>query len=349
MNITKSILIFTSVFLLNSCKNNPSEEQKNIATKVTTTIATSHEITRFHNVPAVLKAQNRADLSFQLSGTIKSINVKIGDSVEKDDELIHLYNPNIDPALAANEAKLESILTQIRQVEKDLENLKTLRKNNSVSKTTYEHKETELKNLLAQQKSVESEMTLSQANQQETIIKAPFTGVISQFSKQPGEFVSAGQPVISIYQNKILEVETEITKELWSNLKLGDVIEGYLGDEKLEFELVELAQSANPLTHLLPVVLQLKNSLPEAIGQNVNLSFPQKYQNVYQLPLQTVIDDGINQPYVFVTERKKAQKHIIKPLFINGNDIIFEVDNVIDNPVIIEGQSKVASGTPIEE
>jgi len=292
----KKISLLLIVMILSSCQPSSQNQESNLETLVESAIVVRSDITRYHQVPAVFMAVNRADLAFQLSGTIDRVFVKIGQSVESDQALMGVYNPNIDPALDSNLAKLESLSIQKNQVEKDVSKLRELRKNNSTSQNALEQKETDYKDLQAQLKLVQSQIDLALANQSESIIKAPFNGTITSIFKQEGEFVQAGQSVITINQQDNLEVEVNITRLLWKNLELGDEIKGHYDHEIYTFKVVELSQSADAKSHLMKVVLELNENLRNVIGQQVTLDFPQKYQNIYQLPLETIVDDGINLP-----------------------------------------------------
>ncbi|MBL4660737.1 MAG: efflux RND transporter periplasmic adaptor subunit [Alcanivoracaceae bacterium] len=349
MKIFKIFGLVLFVFL-GACADMTQEKSTEIlSTSVVTTYIVTDNVIRLHEVPAVFLATNRADLSFQLSGTVDQVFVKIGDEVEQGQALMSLYNPNLDPNILLNLAKLESIKAQIVQVKRDVANLKELRRKNSTSKNTLEHKETDYKDLIAQEKLIQAQIDLAQANQLESIILAPFVSTIVMIDKQVGEFVQAGQVVMSVYQQDILEVEVNITKLLWKNLKVNDLIAGVYDNQTVKFKIIELAQTADANSHLMKVILQLTTAVDKAIGQQVVLKFPQKYNNVYQLPLEVVVDDGINQPYLFSSVDGKAMKNYIKPLFIEKGQIVFTSHDEIKGSVVIKGQSKISTGMRLQE
>lgn len=344
----KKISLLLIVMILSSCQPSSQNQDSNLETLVESAIVVRSDITRYHQVPALFMAVNRADLAFQLSGTVDRVFVKIGQSVESDQALMGVYNPNINPALDSNLAKLESLSIQKNQVEKDVSKLRELRKNNSTSQNALEQKETDYKDLQAQLKLVQSQIDLALANQSESIIKAPFNGTITSIFKQEGEFVQAGQAVITINQQDSFEVEVNITRLLWKNLELGDEIKGHYDHETYTFKVVELSQSADAKSHLMKVVLELNENLSNVIGQQVTLDFPQKYQNIYQLPLETIVDDGINQPYIFTVINDLAVRIQIQPLFIQDGLIVLNTAEDIKGSVIIKGQSKLTDGMKVK-
>jgi len=351
IHTTLIIVLLLVIITLVSCKDkffNTQQQTKTITTKVETTLIVKDEVIRYHNIPAVLIATNRANLAFQLSGTVDHVMVKIGEKVKEGQALMSLYNPNIDPTLNGHLAQLESIKAKIIQVKRDVVNLKTLRKNNSASKNALEQKETDLKDLMAQQKSIQSQIDLAIANQSESIIKAPFDGNIVSINKQQTEFVAAGQVVMTMNQTSDLEVEVNLPESIWKSLKLGDQIKANYKNRIIEFSIVELAKTADLKSHLMKVILQLNAPLNEIIGQQVYLMFPQVYVDVYQLPLEVVVDDGINNPYIFTAVDGLAVKNYIQPLYIESGQVIFNSQLKINDEVVIKGQSKISEGMRLQ-
>ena len=341
--------LITALILVNclySCSTGISKDVKNqVVTNVETITIQSQTVERSHQIPSTLIAQNRADLSFQLSGTVNQVLVKIGEKVVQGQALMSLYNPNLDPTLASNLAQLESIKAQIYQTKRDLKSLKELRKNHSTSKNAYEQKETQLKDFQAKQKSIEAQIELAEANQSESIITAPFDSTVVSVKKQLGEFVAAGHVALVVNQQEILETEVNLTKSLWKNISIGESVAGIVEQQKYIFDVIEKSQTADPSSRLFKVILQLQGKLDNVVGQQVTLRIPEKYPNVYQLPLETIVDDGINDPYIFLVSEAKAIKQKIFPLFIQGNHIIFSSSEPINLPIVVKGQTKISNNT----
>ena len=341
--------VFVILIILNMVTFAVFAENQNLQKKVKLQTINVKDVSRIHRIPAIVLATNRANLSFQLSGAVSQVFVKIGQKVEAEQVLMSLYNPNLEPSVQANLANLDAVNAQIQQAIRDLANLKVLRRNNSASRTAYEHKETELKNFQAKRRAIEAQIDLSKANQQESLLKAPFAGTVVTINKEVGEFIAVGLVAVVINQVEKQEVEVNIPAELSQNLALGMTLSGSFQGNVIEFKIAEMTQVANPISHLHKLVLQIQNNLNTAIGQEVLIDFPQIYASVYQLPLETVIDDGINQPYIFVSEQGIAKKISIKPLFIANNQIVFRTAEKLELPVVIKGQSQISAGMRLQK
>lgn len=341
-----SILLITVLTSCNSDKSkNPTSANKMVV-EVETLAVSNRE--RNYTIPAILKAKKRANIAFQLSGTIDQVLVKVGDKVEKDQALMSLYNPNLDPNLVSNLAQLESVNAQISQAKRDVKRLKDLQKMNSASKNALETKETNLKNLFAQKKSIQAQIQKAKANQSESIITAPFASHVVSVDKEFGEFVAAGQAVVILNKNDELEVNVKVSEDILKELDIGDIIIGYKNLEKLRFQIAEIAQSADPQSHLYSVTLEAKNDGSLNPGSSVDLIFKRVFENVYKLPLEAIVDDGINRPYIFEIENTMAKKKKINPLFIENDLVIFTTMNDISNPIVVKGQARLVEGLSVE-
>ena len=347
---TIKLSLLVLLFLLNGCNESKTKNTpKEIVTRVETTEINVTDAIRLHKIPAIFLATKRANLAFQLSGKIDKRLVEIGQRVKTNDVLLSLYNPSLEPVVKANIANLESLKVKILQSKRDLLNLKELRKNNSTSRTNFEHKETELKDLIAKRQSVMAQIDLAKANQQEAFLKAPFDATVVSVSKQEGEFVQAGELIVVLNKLDDLEVEVNINNTLWENLSIGSLVTGEYNGNEVTFVVKELSSTTDVKTHLYKVILQVKTMIQHAVGQEVNVFFNQVYKNVYQLPLEVVVDDGINKPYIFSYKDNKAQKYYISPLYITNGTIVFTTDTEIVYPVVIKGQSKLSKGMRLKQ
>lgn len=343
----KTIGLLIIIFLA-ACNQSKEDAIQVQPIQVEASILINDEIDRINKIPVIILAENRANLSFQLSGTVNQVLVNIGESVEKGQALISLYNPNINPAVESNYAKLDSIKAQILQAKRDVASLKELRKNNSTSKNAYERNKTILIDLIAQEKAIKAQIDLALANQSESVIKAPFAGVVAMVNKQMGEFVATGQYVVTIFQENFQEVEVNLPRRLWKGLNLGDRLTANYQAQLVDLTITELAQTADPKSHLMKVILSINTPIKGAIGQQMILNVPQYYQNVYQLPLEVVVDDGINQPYIFTIVDGRANKHAIIPLFVSDGNIVFDSASEIKHPVVLKGQTKISQGMRVQ-
>ena len=181
------------------------------------------------------KANNETNLSFKVSGTLKTVNVKLGDRVKKGQIIATIdpsdFNISLDKAVAQEKgasAGLISAETQIKSAESQLianrsnyNRIESLYENNSVPLSEYEQAKAQYEASLSQYEAAKAQYEASRTevtasgkqiesakNQVNyTRLEAPFDGVISQLDVEENEIVSSGSPIAVIST----EAEPQVT------------------------------------------------------------------------------------------------------------------------------------------
>ena len=157
------------------------------------------EVTSVQASAKVVPAQESL-LSFMISGSIKEVNVKEGDTVQAGQILATLNSPDLEYGVLEAEAA-------VRVAEADYEYWKLPRRE---EKTTVERRQ------LAEQELEVSRRSLNTANAElaQTILYAPFAATVISVEVQPGEFVQPGQIAIILAILDNLQIETTDLSEL---------------------------------------------------------------------------------------------------------------------------------------
>ncbi|HAZ89372.1 MAG TPA: efflux RND transporter periplasmic adaptor subunit, partial [Marinobacter adhaerens] len=124
----------------------------------------------------IVRATQRATLTFQVSGTLKEQAVELGQKVQAGDLLARVYNPGLEPARDSARARLEELRTQYQQAQREWERSSRLHERGVVSEQTLEQ-------LAARRDSLEASVataraSLAEATQllEESTLRAPFSG-----------------------------------------------------------------------------------------------------------------------------------------------------------------------------
>ena len=151
-----------------------------------------------------ITARRQATVSAQITGTLTEVLFEEGDRVEKGQVLARLddnaYRAALDSAKAnalAAEAQILQLQAQLDQARADSTRLRTLAATGLVSKQQDEQARTLVNStqaqLHAQRKlaaAAQAQATQAQVNFDYTVVRAPFTGVITQKAAQVGEIIS---------------------------------------------------------------------------------------------------------------------------------------------------------------
>jgi RND family efflux transporter MFP subunit len=149
-------------------------------------------------------ARRQATVSAQITGTLTAVLIEEGDHVRQGQVLARLddsgYKANLDAALAQAEsahALVAQYQAQLAQSEHDATRQQTLVAKGLVSAQSAEQARTQVNSLRAQlgapqkqAKSADAQAAVAKVNFDYTVVRAPFSGVVTTKDAQVGEIIS---------------------------------------------------------------------------------------------------------------------------------------------------------------
>ncbi|MFO1352228.1 MAG: efflux RND transporter periplasmic adaptor subunit [Gammaproteobacteria bacterium] len=149
-------------------------------------------------------ARREATVSAKITGKLTEVLIEEGEHVDDGQVLAHLDDTDAKAQLGLAEARvaaargqLGQIDAQLQQARRDLQRQQELRSKRLASDQSLETARTEAQALAAQLEAqrgqvrvAEAELKVAQVNYQDTVVYAPFSGVIVAKTAQPGEIVS---------------------------------------------------------------------------------------------------------------------------------------------------------------
>ncbi|SBS27602.1 Multidrug resistance protein MdtA precursor [Marinomonas aquimarina] len=154
-----------------------------------------------------LSASEQVLLAAEASGRVASIHFKSGESVAKGEPLVDLYDGTEQAALEAAKANAKLAKSQLDRSERlaktGVEPLDTLQ----VRRSTYEQ--------------AQAEVTRIEALLRQKQILAPFSGDLGIRQIDLGEYLSPGQPVVSLTALETLFVEFSVPQQAFASIRTG--------------------------------------------------------------------------------------------------------------------------------
>ncbi|MDF1696142.1 MAG: efflux RND transporter periplasmic adaptor subunit [Saprospiraceae bacterium] len=319
-----------------------------------------------HSYTGLAKAQQEANLSFKVGGTINNIPVKVGDLVRKGQVLARLdatdYQVNYDQSVANDQNSKAQIGSAEAQLENAKSNLKTARsnykrfeklyENNSISISDFEQAKSSFLSADASFKAAEKQVEAAKAGERSsssmvrsasnqvnyTQLKAPFSGIISRINVEENEVVGQGSPVIEINSVTNPDVEVGVSENAISEIKAQQKVKVQfrtLHDKMFEGVVHEIGYSSNASTY--PVTIRLIESderIRPGMPASAVFSFDDHHSNASALlvpPSSVGEDNEGNFVYTLVEEgehyRCKKKNVKIGELSDNGFEIISGLSN----------------------
>jgi membrane fusion protein, multidrug efflux system len=340
--------IMISGLILTACssKKNPeaaqnasaSAEKAAIPVKVMTLAKT--KIARTIDYTATILPFEEVNMSPSTPGRIDKIYVEEGDRVSRGDNLFLM-----------DRTQLYQQKVQLASLEKDLSRLDTLLRSGSAKQQQYDQMKT-------QYEVTKTNVEFMEAN---TLLKAPFNGVVTGKYFEDGEMYS-GSPtttsgraaVVTVMQINPLKVSVGISEQYYPQIKKGmkaEITADVYPGEKFSGSLFRIAPTVNPATRSFVAEIEVPNRKDLLKpGMFVRVSMYLGEVETFVVPASSVmLQEGTNIRYVFVDENSIAKRTevILGKRFDDQLEIIS--DNLKEGDRLVsEGQSRLLNNDRIE-
>ncbi len=182
---------------------------------------------------------NRVAISTKMLGRIIYLGTDEGDTVHTGQVLVRLDDRDLKAQEAAEKAALslaeQSVplaQVQVSRAQDDFHRAEVQYKGGIITKEQYVHAKQALEAARAQLAISESKIPTAraqlgvvEANLLNTVVKSPIDGVVAKRWVLPGDVVSPGQPVFSIYNMKDVWVTANLEETKLGHLHLGDEVQ----------------------------------------------------------------------------------------------------------------------------
>lgn len=184
--------------------------------------------------PAVgsFRARQITNLGPQITGRILAISVDIGDKVKKGQELIRIDPIFFEIEVSQRKAQIESAEVTLAHAELEYKRMKALwetpkGQTPSVSQKLFDDARTQYSIASSQLKIAQEGLKLAEEYLRETVIRAPYDGVITQRLVHLGELVTSAPTtkMLEIQEVGVLELEFSLPQNMLSQVQKGTLVE----------------------------------------------------------------------------------------------------------------------------
>jgi RND family efflux transporter MFP subunit len=303
----------------------------------------------------------------KISGTIERVYVDEGDTVQKGQPLVQLDQQNLLIALRQGHAAVRVAEAQLKEAEVKGENLKkekerlaNLLKKNVISQqkyddidTAYSMAVTGMEVIKAQILSSRENLAMAEQNLSDTVITAPFSGLIVKRFINQGEFVSTMPPSPLFLMMSIDKVKTEIgLPEIHiAHIHIGNpvdvTVDTYPGSI-FKGTVSTINPMVDPVSRAFTVKVEIPNKdhrLKPGMFTRVTI-YPTIHKGALIVPFKSVMKrEGM--AFVFVIEDTTVRLRAVTTGITNEREIEV-IDGVKEGEeVVIEGHYGMADKTTV--
>lgn len=296
------------------------------------------------NFNGVVRAAERADLSFRVGGMLTDILVKEGDQVRKGDLLAKLDSRDA-------KTNLESAQLELKNAKDDYERATAIfNKSQAISRSDLDTITTTYN--LARNKAEEAARKLEY-----TELRAPFDGFIGRKLVDNHSQIQANSPVITLHDLNDLEVVINLPdkvmisglRETTANAELASI-----PAEVFPLTLRTWASQADPVSQTYPVVLGFSDlkGLRVLPGMAVKVVAGQPADGQgganITVPLTAIVPDNQGGQFVWIVgSDNKVSKRAVEVGSLRNNRIVVEKNLEPGERVITAGVSSLKDGMEV--
>ncbi|MBB4265074.1 efflux RND transporter periplasmic adaptor subunit [Roseospira visakhapatnamensis] len=313
-----------------------------------------------------LVPRRAGEVAAKSTGAVEHFAVEVGDRVDAgallarlDTETLRLEVDLAQSEVQQRQAGLEEARSRLALSQQALQRLAGLRRSAAFSQANYDDKAEEVTGnghavsvAQATLASAQSRLSLAETALRDAAIRAPYPGVVTERHTEVGAFITKGAAVVSLLNNRDLEVEADVPFDLVPGLDAGHVVTVMLDDATTAdatLRAIVPAENARTRTRLarftLPPEVVAGQSL--AANQSVTLLLPEGPET----RVLTVVKDAViarpSGSMVFVVEDGVAQP---RPVTLGrALDGTFEVlDGLsVGETVVTRGNERLRPGQPV--
>jgi len=263
-----------------------------------------------------IKAVKRSDLSFQISGQLLTLNVEVGDHVEQNQPLAALDSTPYKFRVQQAQAELASANAQFKKSKENYVRQKSVFDKKIINQNTMDSALAEYEQAQSSVLLSESKLSLAQRDLTNTVLKAPYSGMITRRDFQSFEELSARQPVLEIQGENDFEVSFLVPSNLIGKITQGrklNVRIPVLGESKQQALVTKLGFKAD-VRGAFPVSATIVSpDLNTKSGMAADVFIDVSHKNeIILVPESAVIIAANNEERVFVFDSNSQQVHARK-------------------------------------
>ncbi|MGN8109964.1 efflux RND transporter periplasmic adaptor subunit [Paraburkholderia sp. 22098] len=242
-------------------------------------------------------ARVQGDLGFRVSGKVLERRVDAGQTVRRGQLLMRLDPIDLKLAAQARQEAVTAARARAQQTAQDEARYRDLRGTGAISASAYDQAKAAADAAKAQLSAAEADADVARNATGYADLVADGDGVVMETLAEPGQVVSAGQPVVRLAHAGRREAVIQLPETL--RPVIGSVAQAALfGDSgaSVPATLRQLSDTADPRTRTFEARYVLQGALADApLGATVTIEIPDArvaLQDGMQVPIGAVLDAG---------------------------------------------------------
>ena len=332
------------------------------------------------NASGYVTARRAATVSSKVTGKVTEVLVEEGVKVKEGQVLARLDDTNVQASLHLASAQLESAKTaqqetrvRLREAEQELERQSALAKRNVVAQADFDHAEAAALAFRARVAQQETDVTVAdrtvaiwQQQLEDTIIRAPFAGIVTSKNAQPGEMISPMSSggftrtgICTIVDMESLEIEIDVNESYINRVEPGQPVDATLdayADWKIPCKVIAIIPTADREKSTVKVRVGFDRLDPRILPEMaVKVAFREigaptagSAARAVIVP-KTAIGSQGGHDVVFVVRNGRAERRAVTVVRAQEGDAFLSAGVAAGERVTVDPPAGLTDGAAVEE
>lgn len=294
-----------------------------------------------YTINGVVEAVKKATLSAEVSGRVTEVNFDVGDFVNENDILVRIRDKEYKAQLNSAKATLKEANANYKDAKSEFKRVEGLYREKVVSTSNLDSARALLKSTEARVSASKAHITEVQEKLDNTIIRAPFSGVVTKRYTETGETIRIGQAIMAGFSTTQLRISTDVSQNYIDEIRkyqTAVILNSNTNNKTIKAVKLTIFPVANPKTH----TFQVRALLPENIenlypGMLVKISFKIGEQNRLLIPTTAIVYRSevaavyvINNKKMIFRQIREGRKFAKNTEILAGLD---ENETIANNPI----------------
>lgn len=291
----------------------------------TTVSVLEENLPQLHPLTGRVEAVNQATMTAQTSGRIAELYFDVNDLVKKGEPLARLRNEQQKADLDLAQAGMAEAQAEFDRAQNEFKRITDLYERQLVSKAALDLATSAQKTAEARLSAANARVSSAEENYQFTIIRAPYSGIVTKRHVELGESVRPGSPLVSGIALNQLRVAVEVPQTLVAAVRAHKkAIVDISPEQHIVADKITVFPYADEQTHGFTARIELPKGVEGLFpGMLVTVNFVTGEDPSLLVPQQAIVNRGeLTAVYVRYADGRIAMRQVRTGREDNGKRVI---------------------------
>jgi RND family efflux transporter MFP subunit len=293
------------------------------AQAIETEVAQLKEVSTSYMLEGLVEAEFKTTISAQTSGIVKKIHFDVDDFVAKNKVVVEIDNKQQKASLRQALAAQKEANAKLQEAQSEFNRVSEVYKKNVVSKSVFDTASAALKTAKARLESAQASTSKAQEQLDYTLVRAPYSGVLTSRMVEPGETVNVGQQLVSGVSLEKLRVLTNVPQSVIKQVRDRHFAIVVTEDSEIVSKDMTFFPLADPLTHSFPLRIRLPQTSNDLLpGMHVKIALEVGREEKTVIPFNAVAFRGEVTGVYVLLDNKLHFRHVRLGRRLEDNEVV---------------------------